>query len=614
MRLPYKLTAQPTRFCKQFAADSPDVPKALFSVVNEVPDLSGFPLPLPSRKKDYTCFVCDGGVTWYGAKTGLTRYEPGAAREDLVIQFFAAERDLQDNCVLGLLLTDGVLWVRTETGVTSIEIRLVTPEEKAKLLLEESRNVVDRRGMYSQKRLAIPRDLSSKVPYGHSDNDGGFTAGFCVAEMFHYAVCKREKGPDHPDTIAAREAAVRACEACLLLMHIHGRGDGFIARSYMCPDEPVPEDGVYFRLHGDKATCLDTPATRKVGSFLSMYGVDADRSDPANISESSWANMEIDASHPVPERLAKLYTDLGYSRDGIFYKADTSSDEVTFHFMQMTIAHDILGEDDPELDELIKMSARGLMAHIIDHNYEFCDCTGEPTTWAKWSERYFSTGIGYIDACLNSAEVLAYHKMTMHITGEEGRWKESYDKLIAQGYADLPQKHFDRLTQSTMADGIQPIEDIMFGDHMLAVVSLWMLCTMETDPLLLEKYRKGFRSWRSSLEREYDPGYDLPFALACPDEEIDMDRLAQWLYRMNASRLASGVSTTERHDTAVHTLLGGKKETSWLIPNDEHFISKYDRNPFEYKNEDSGGCTHVESCYPYTFAYWMGRYYGFFTE
>ena len=93
-----------------------------------------------------------------------------------------------------------------------------------------------------------------------------------------------------------------------------------------------------------------------------------------------------------------------------------------------------------------------------------------------------------------------------------------------------------------------------------------------------------------------------------------MDRLAQWLYRMNASRLASGVSTTERHDTAVHTLLGGKKETSWLIPNDEHFISKYDRNPFEYKNEDSGGCTHVESCYPYTFAYWMGRYYGFFTE
>ena len=612
MPIPYTLTAQPARFCTQYRKDDPAVPAALFSVQSTAPDLSGFPYPLPSRKQDYTCSAQVGSVVWYGATTGLTRYESDAERDDLVVQFFAAERDLQDNCVLALLPDGDALWVRTETGVTKIEIRLVGAEEKALMLLRESQKIVDRRGMYSQRKLAVPRDLDSAVPYGHSDNDGCFTAGFSIAEMYHYAVSLREKGADHPDTVEARKAAVRACEACLLLMHIHGRGDGFVARTYMCADEPVPEDGVYFRIHGDKAVCLETPATRERGSFARMYGVDA-ASDPGtnDPNEGRWAGMEIDASAPVPERLAKLYTDLGYTREGIFYKADTSSDEITLHFLQMLVAHDILGKEDKELDDLIVSSAARLMHHIIDNGYELHDATGEPTTWAKWNTRYFETEFGYVDACLNAAELLVYHKVIMHLTGETGEWQESYEHLLSLGYDDLVTKHFDRMQQMALHDGVHPFEDIMYGDHMLAVVSFWMLCTLEDDPALLEKYKTGFRSWRNSLEREYDPGYDLPYALATGDS-IDMDRMAQWLYRMNVSRLASSVSTMKRHDTPVCIRPGGYKEVSRLLPNDERFVSKYDRNPFEYKDEDSGGTRYVESCYIYTYAYWMGRYYGFF--
>ena len=611
MRLPYELTEQPARFCRQYKAGDPAIPAELYTVRNDVPQMDGFPLPLPSRKADYTCFLQTGGVYWYGATTGLTRYEPDAAREDLVMQFFAADRDLQDNYVIALLGDETGLWVRTETGATHIETRLVGAEEKALMLLEESRTIVDRYGMYSQRDLAVPRDLSSAVPYGHSDNDGGFTSAFSMAEMFHYAVCRREKGKDHPDTLLAKAAAIRACEACLLTMHIHGRGDGFVARTYMCADEPTPEDGVYFRLEGDKAVCLDTPATRDKGSFVKMYGVQPKRPDAPGGHEDCWAGMVIDASAPIPERLTHLFTDEGKSREGIFYKADTSSDEVTLHFMQMMVAHEIIGEEDPELDALIVSSAAALMDHIIDHGYELCDCTGEPTTWAKWSERYFATEFGYVDACLNAAEVLAYHKIAMHICGEKPKWKESYAHLVERGYPDLTMRHFDRMQQASLVDNVHPFEDIMYGDHMLAVCSFWALCTLETDETLLEKYKTGFRSWRTSLEREYDPGYDLPYALATGDE-VDMDRIAQWLYRMNVSRLASGVSTMKRHDTPVHIRIGGYKEISWLLPNDERFVSKYDRNPFEYKDEDSGGMSVVESCYIYTFAYWFGRYHGFF--
>ena len=611
MRSAYKLTAQPARFCTQYKAHDPAIPEALYTVRNTLPDLSGFPLPLPSRKADYTCFARVGNVFWYGATTGLTRYEPDAARKDQIIQFFAADRDLQDNCVLALLPDETGLWVRTETGATHIEMRLVSAEEKALMLLHESQKIVDRWGMYSQKHLTVARDLSSKLPYGHSDNDGGFTSGFAMGELFHYAVCKREKGADHPDTIEAKKAAVRACEASLLLMHIHGRGNGFVARTYMCAEEPMPEDGVYFRLQGDKAVCLDTPATRERGSFLKMYGSDLVKEGANAGCDMRWAGMEIDASAPIPQRLMHLITDHGHVREGIFYKADTSSDEITHHFLMMLVAHETIGKDDPELDALLIDAAKATLGHIIDHGYELTDATGEATTWAKWSERYFATELGYVDACLNAAEVLAYHKILMHISGETGRWQESYDYLISRGYADLATKHFDRMQQCAIVDGVHPFEDIMYGDHMLAVLSFWALCTLETDPALLEKYKNGFRSWRTSLAREYDPGYDLPYALATGDE-IDMDRLAEWLYRMNVSRLAAGVSTMKRHDTPVHVLPGGTKEITWLLPNDERFISKYDRNPFDYKDVDSGGLMCVESCYIYTFAYWMGRYYGFF--
>lgn len=591
MNIPYELIAHTCRKSTFFSSDDARVPVALFEAVSEAPDLSGFPLPLPCKKSDYTCTaITSDGAVWYGANGGLTRYDKAAPRAEDIVQFFSASRDLPDNNVKKLYAEGEALWVLTEKGVTKITMPLIGAEEKAEILLAETLKYVDRRGMISQKELDVPGDLTSAVSYGHSDNDGCFTAGFSIGELFHYATLKREKGAEHPETLRIKAVATRAVEACLLLMHIHGRGDGFVSRSYLCPDEPVPDDGLFFVKKDGKATCIETNASRKRGI----------------------AGLTIDAAAKIPERLARLYTNLGYGDDGIVYKADTSSDEITLHFLQMYFAHELLGSDDTELDELIKDSVKGLMAHIIDHGYELHDCTGEATTWAKWSPEYFETDYGWVDGCLNSAEVLLYHLITMRITGESGRWRESYDYLISIGYADLPEKHYDRLYQAGISMHFEPVEDIMYGDHMLAVASLWGLCMLETDENLLKKYRAGFKSWRTSLEREHNPGYDLPFAIACPQEEIDIERLASWFYRTNSSRLAAGVSLKGRHDIPVITRMAGNKEISYLPMPDEVFIAKYDRNPYDYKNEDSGGLGCVESCYVYTFAYWLGRYYGFF--
>lgn len=587
---PYKLKSHLCRFCTFYQAGDEKIPYALLKTENEKPNLEGFAYPLPSKKSDYTCFVKTGEIEWYGASNGLTRYDANAEREEDIVMYFSAPRDLLDNNIKAIMPDGENVWVLTDTGAAYIEMKLVGAEEKADILLDETLKYVDRRGMISQKYLFEGRNLESIKPYGHSDNDGTFTGNFAFGEMFRYATFKREKGEEHPDTVKARAIATRAVEACLLLLHIHGRGDGFAARTYLCADEPVPDDGLFLRITDGKATCLKTTDSEKRGVTGTV----------------------IDASVPVPERLAKLYTEKGYTINDIIYKADTSSDEITHHFINLLTAHEILG-DDAELDEIIVSSTKKLMKHIIDHGYELHDFTGKPTTWAKWSVSYFNTEFGWVDGTLNSAQLLMYLLVTMKVTGEEGIWREHYDRLINElGYADRTEKHFDRLYQASLSMGFDYFEDIMYGDHMLATLAYYGLCTLEKDEKLLAKYRKGYKAWRTSIEREHNPGYDLLYAVACPDEEVDLDRHAEWFYRTNASRLAAGVSLKGRHDVPVKKLRAGAEEISTLLPPDERFISKYDRNPYDYKNEDSGGIMCVESCYVYTLAYWFGRYHGFF--
>lgn len=588
---PYKLKDHICRFCKIYSFDDSAVPATLFEANAVKPDLTGFPYPLPSKKSDYSCFVKAGNIEWYGASNGVTRYDAAAERPEDIVMYFSADRDLPDNNVKALLADGENVWVLTETGATHIEMRLVGAEEKADILREESEKYVDRRGMKTQKHLREARNLESILPYGHSDNDGCFTATYAMGEMFRYSVYKKEKGVEHPDTLLAKKYALRATEATLLLMHISGRGDGFVARTYLCADEPVPDDGIFMRRNGDKAYVLETTCSK----------------------EWDCVGAEAYCGAEMPERLTRLYRDLGYTDDDIIFKGDTSSDEISTHFLFFKFAHDILGSEDPELDEIIISTCKRLMNHIIDNGYILKDFTGKATTWAKWNEEYFNSDFGYVDACLNSAEVLMYHLVTMDITGEEGKWLDSYNYLInKKHYDDYGPKHFDRLMQASISMEFDYPEDIMYGDHMLACCTFFGLCLLEKDEARLEKYRNGFKSWRSSLAREHNPGYDLPYMIACPDNDVDIEALATWFYRTNASRLAAGVSLIGRHDVAVKTQLLGNKEISVLLPPDERFISKYDRNPLYYKNEDSGGVMCVESAYVYGYAYWMGRYFGIF--
>lgn len=574
------------------------VPKALFSVKKEAPDLTGVLSPLPARKKDYTCFASFGNVLWMGAANGVTRYDANAEYDVDKVQFFSASRDLPDNDVKAIYAEEGEkesVWVLTANGVTNIVLNTISAEEKALRLTDETLKYVSRRGMCTQRTLTCPRELESVVPYGSSDNSGTFTCGFAIGELCKYGYYKKKYGTDDERTIEAKKSAIRATEACQLLMYIPGRGDGFVARTYMVPTEPVPDDGLFYKKMGDKAVVYPTTGAKQRGI----------------------AGKEIYAGAPIPERLSHLYTDLGYSHDGIVYKGDTSSDEITLHYLLMYFFHEIMGEEDPELDEIVKNAAKNTMKHIIDHGFEFHETsTGKPTTWAKWSKSYFETLLGWSDGCLNATELLMYLRVTMHITGEKGIWEETYNKLVNEdSYARLTALHKERFHVSALLEGGEDVEGLMYGDNMLATSAYWLLITLEDNKELKELYKKGYRGWNGTFRREHNPAYDIPFMLSCPEDEIDTDALADWFRRVGVTRLVTSVGVSSRYDVPCRTRAGGEKETSWRIAPDEFPISKYDRNPYAYKDHEGGrDCHQIESAYVYTFAYWVGKYYGIIEE
>ncbi|MBO4341875.1 MAG: hypothetical protein J5870_02105 [Clostridia bacterium] len=567
-------------------------PDKLFNTVNNVPDLSDFPFPLPCEKNRYCCCdKSDNGILWLGSDCGVTRIDPDAEFDFDRVMYFSADRDLPDNNVKAVSADGEGAWILTETGITHIEMIMLSPEDVAAKLLDETLSIVERQGMVSQRYLAKAGELDTALPHANSDNDGGFTALFSIAEIMRYACYKKEFGSESEKTREAKAVAVKALEACLLLMYIHGRGDGFIARTYLFDGEPVPDDGFFFKRQGNKAICVANSESVEKGVVGAIS----------------------DCSAEVPERLRYLYEDKGKTLDDIIYKADTSSDEVTIQLLNCLFAHKYLTEDEPELDNLIKESVKGIVNHIIDNGFVLKDFHGGPTTWARWDNEYFNGQVeGWADAPLNAAEILFYLKTVMEITGEKGKWLQTYESLINEhGYADLTEKHFDRLYQMCLALGVDYQSEIMYGDHMLATCSFFGLCTMEKDEKLLRKYRKGYEAWRSSIGPEHNPGYDFLYALANPDDNIDMERIREWFLRFNLSRLASGVSLIGRHDVAVKELRDNYNQISVLLPPDERFISKYDRDPLRYTNVDSGGNMCVESCFVYTFAYWIGRYFGF---
>lgn len=247
------LAAQTQKFRTFHDLDSPAVPAGL---------RESAPLPAIAATSD--------GAVWLGAARGLIRFDPKAAPEDRR-QFFAGRRYLPDDEVLAMLPAGSSVWVRTRTGVSFIELKPLTLEEKAAYFETRIRERHDRYGLVASSRFREPGNPATNQLID-TDNDGLWTAIYAAAECFRYAVTRS------PEALAN---ARKATEAVLFLEQVTGR-PGFPARTYIRKGDTRGPGGVWhWTADGQYEWKADTSSDEIVGHFF-LYGIAFDLlPDPA---------------------------------------------------------------------------------------------------------------------------------------------------------------------------------------------------------------------------------------------------------------------------------------------------------------------------------------------
>ncbi len=261
-----------------------ELPQALDLVVVGADGLQGFSLAggspravdvptftpgrVPLGEPTSAALTSDGGLI-IGTRGGACRImERGIGPEWRV---YNAERWLPDERVRAVAtdpdVPDGPIWFATAGGLAWVTAARVTIEEK---LVDFVARVVerhDRDGAVADSRLSVRGDLSTSVPYD-SDNDGGWTCYWILAECFRYQVTGDPQAKANFD---------RSLERMLSFRTLTGT-DYFLARSVIRKDGCVlddcddPDDGEWFTSPDGEWWVKGDTSNDEVTSHMFMMG------------------------------------------------------------------------------------------------------------------------------------------------------------------------------------------------------------------------------------------------------------------------------------------------------------------------------------------------------
>lgn len=285
-----------------------------------------------------------------------------------------------------------------------------------------------------------------------------------------------------------------------------------------------------------------------------------------------------------------------WTADGqIYWKGDTSSDEIVGHMFAFAVAHDLLPDDG--LKRRIAATTRRIMDHILSNGYYLVDVDGQPTTWGRWSPKYFAEDPE--DSALNALELLSFLKTASHITGD-ARYEAEYRKVAHElGYASL----ILRLHQVR--------GELNFSDEELAMLPFYCVFRYERDPAMLAAYRQALDDWWRNMPRQLNPLWTFIYLTGRPEAKVDLEGAVWTLYRMPLDLVDWDVRNANRADIewASGPDRHGRREARTLLPPDERPVMRWNANPFVVdggrggRSESDGGA--------FLLAYWMGRHHKF---
>ncbi|HSO87734.1 MAG TPA: hypothetical protein VLQ91_14350 [Draconibacterium sp.] len=280
---------------------------------------------------------------------------------------------------------------------------------------------------------------------------------------------------------------------------------------------------------------------------------------------------------------------------------DTSSDEIAGHIFSIALFYELVADENQK--EKAKNLIERIMNHIVDNNFRMIDFDGLPTRWGIWNPDSLNHSKNWMfERGLNSLQILSHLKTATQITGNP-KFEKAYNELVEKhGYA-----------QNAVQAKIYGPFETSHSDDILNFFPYYILIRYSADDKNLPLYIQSLeRTWKAVRTDRMPVWNVMASALLKKDRDLQVVRAELEQYPLDLINWT--MENSHRWDLQ-HDMMAGRfnaNQATKPIPTPESNVSRWNTNPRQL-NSGLNGTQEEDGSY-FLFAYWMGRYYGFFNE
>lgn len=291
-----------------------------------------------------------------------------------------------------------------------------------------------------------------------------------------------------------------------------------------------------------------------------------------------------------------------FSPDGKWqWLDDTSSDEITGHIFTLSLFYELVADTAQKIR--VKALISRIVTHIVDNDFRLIDLDGKPTRWGIWHPDSLNHSENWMyERGLNSLQILSFLKTAIHYTGNP-KFEKAYQTLVKKhGYA-----------RNAVAVKMYGPYETSHSDDILNLFPYYGLLRYAGNDTSYTYFVKSLeRSWRN-VRNDRMPVWNV-IASALLGKDCDLDIALKELREYPLDLIDWTMDNSHRWDLETDPMVdrGRQQQAVYPVPTPESGVSRWNTNPKRLKVGQAGQ-TEETGTY-FLFAYWMGRYYGFWKE
>lgn len=543
-------------------------PKALLVLHGKRPRWSTLMPEISSAPENIRTLASDSlGYVWVGTDDGVYLYD---GKRDWIKP---SELDFFPACPINKIVfgTDGTVYFATEIGV------YVVSGAKTRFL---------GKGRY------IPSDRAVDIAVRNDNKE------FWIAT---------DKGLSR---IELKEMSLSEKEEYFDSLMIHYNREDFYTdvtvKKYMDPIESgtpciTDNDGLWSALY--------------VGALCFKYAVTKDEEIRIRASKAMKALVKLQTMTGISGFPARAYRRPGEDGFGngdpewhltsddkgeLEWKGETSSDELVGHYFAAAYFCDLVADEDEKAE--VTAAIKTVTDHLIEHNFTLCDTDGLPTTWAHFGpDALNGNELWCWEKGINSLELMAFMRITEHLTGEK-KYVDIADELLKKHHYGM-----NLLTYKRYDSYANHIDDLL---GILSVLPLWDYEKNEDmKKYLLLALRRQFEYERI----EANPIYNFIYAYFT-GSHADLESAIETLEDHPLDMFEYRTDNSIRPDVEINygpVEYGDGPQALNALPADERGLGRLSYEAFNLcKGNDISYAPPSE----WLLGYWLGRYYGLIAE